>query len=110
VQLRALDKPQRNVGFGDQVRFTVCAKLLGLKPDDIVVELILEPTMKELALQQPPKIYPFTVQGDRDSHGEHRFTLDLAPELCGKLEYRIRAYPHHKALSHPFEVGLMKWI
>jgi hypothetical protein len=36
--------------------------------------------------------------------------LDLAPELCGKLEYRIRAYPHHAALSHPFEMGLMKWL
>ena len=36
--------------------------------------------------------------------------LDLAPELCGKLEYRIRAYPHHAALSHRFEMGLMRWV
>jgi starch phosphorylase len=110
VQLRALDKPNRNVGFGEKVRFEVGAKLDGLRPDDIEVELILAPTMKELASQQPAKSYLFSVQGDRDAQGEHRFTLDLAPELCGKLEYRIRAYPHHKALSHRFEMGLMKWV
>jgi starch phosphorylase len=110
VHLRALDKPNRNVGFGEKVRFSVGAKLDGLRPEDIEVELILAPTMKELASQQPAKSYLFSVQGDRDANGEHRFTLDLAPELCGKLEYRIRAYPHHKALSHRFEMGLMKWI
>jgi starch phosphorylase len=110
VTLRALDKPNRNVGFGEKVRFTVGARLDRLKPEDIQVELLLTPTMKELASQQPPQSYFFSVQGERDSHGEHRFTLDLAPELCGKLEYRIRAYPHHRALSHRFEMGLMKWV
>jgi N-acetyl-alpha-D-glucosaminyl L-malate synthase BshA len=41
---------------------------------------------------------------------EHRFALELSPDLCGKLEYRIRVYPFHAALSHRFEMGLMKWI
>ena len=30
--------------------------------------------------------------------------------LSGKLTYRIRIYPYHPALSHRFEMGLMKWI
>jgi starch phosphorylase len=52
--------------------------------------------------------HQFKHSGQKD--GEHVFTLDLEPELCGKLEYRIRAYPYHPALSHRFEMGLMKWI
>jgi len=47
---------------------------------------------------------PTTREGE-----EQRYALDLAPELCGKLEYRIRAYPRHKALTHRFEMGLMRW-
>jgi len=30
--------------------------------------------------------------------------------LCGKLVYRIRAYPYHELLTHPFETGLMIWV
>jgi starch phosphorylase len=41
--------------------------------------------------------------------GEQRYVLDLAPDLCGRLDYRIRAYPFHERLAHPFELGLMLW-
>jgi starch phosphorylase len=42
--------------------------------------------------------------------GENLFKLDLAPELCGKLEYYIRAYPYQPLLTHPMEMGLMAWL
>ena len=41
---------------------------------------------------------------------EQRFVLDLKPELCGRLDYRIRIYPRHALLTHPFELGLMRWL
>jgi starch phosphorylase len=40
----------------------------------------------------------------------HLFTIELAPELCGKLEYRVRAYPHHELLTHRLEMGMMRWL
>jgi starch phosphorylase len=110
VQLRGIGRPQRHIAFGDPVRFTVGLKLDKLAPEDVVVELLLSTALKEMALQHPPESYVFKPEGGRDEHGEQRFTLDLAPDLCGKLEYRIRAFPHHPALSHRFEMGLMKWI
>jgi starch phosphorylase len=110
VQVRAMNLPERNAQFGDNVHFSVGVKLDGLKSDDVVVELLMGSAVKELASQHPRESYTFTAQGDRDANGEHRFTLDLSPELCGKLEYRIRVYPFHSALSHRFEMGLMKWI
>jgi len=42
--------------------------------------------------------------------GEDQFALQLSPELCGKLEYRIRVYPCHELLTHSFETGLMIWL
>jgi starch phosphorylase len=45
------------------------------------------------------------------AHGaEHLYTLALTPELCGKLDYRIRAYPYHELLTHRFEMGMMRWL
>jgi len=66
--------------------------------------------VRELASVRSPGSHLFTYSGQKNDQGECIYTLDLAPELCGKLEYRIRAYPSHRALSHRFEMGLMKWI
>jgi glycogen phosphorylase len=54
--------------------------------------------------------HEFAHDGTRTERGEYRFVLDLEPELCGRLDYRIRAYPCHELLTHPFELGLMIWI
>jgi glycogen phosphorylase len=110
AQIRALEMPAPAIPFGDKVRFTVGVRAEGLAPEDIVVELLLTLSLKELAASRSPGSYTFTYSGERGEGGEYRYTLDLAPELCGKLEYRIRAYPYHRALSHHFEMGLMKWV
>jgi len=110
VQVRALGMPARNARFGDKARFTVGVRTGDLSPADIVVELLLSPALTELAAGRPPESHPFLDTGERGEGGECIFALDLAPELCGKLSFRIRAYPHHEALSHRFELGLMKWI
>jgi starch phosphorylase len=110
VQLRAVNLPQPATAFGERVRFEVAMKLNGLKPEDVAVELIVANTLREMATQRAAQSYAFTPQGERDANGEHHFALEISPELCGKLEYRIRAYPTHPAQSHRFEMGLMKWI
>ena len=42
--------------------------------------------------------------------GEHLFALDFAPEFFGRVEYRMRAFPQHDLLTHPFEMGMMVWV
>ncbi|HSU44606.1 MAG TPA: 1,4-alpha-glucan branching enzyme, partial [Casimicrobiaceae bacterium] len=39
----------------------------------------------------------------------YKYRIELAPELCGHLSYRLRAYPCHRELTHPHETGLMRW-
>ena len=95
--------------YGDKVRFTVAVKSDELKPEDIAVELLITCSISPPPSREPQS-HHFSPSGQRNEQGEHLFTLDLAPELCGKLEYRIRAYPYHPALTHRFEMGLMKWI
>jgi len=110
VQIRTVTLPAKSLDFGEPARFVVGVKSDELAPDDIAVELMLAPAVRELATPDKRGAHRFKPTGERGEGGEHRFALDLAPELCGKLEYRIRAFPHHTALSHRFEMGLMKWI
>ena len=42
--------------------------------------------------------------------GEERFRIDLKPGLAGRLEYRVRVFPRHDLLTHPFEMGLSTWL
>ena len=108
VSLRRIDVPPARIRFGASLLVEVAANLDGLTPADVVVELLFGAS---------------TIQGDASTtlrraleadgtlteHGEHRFVLQLEPELCGRLDYRIRCYPHHDLLTHSFELGLMVW-
>ena len=107
VSLRRLDTPPHRIVFGERVRIEVAVALGGLAPHDVVVELMMHSsrTSGEVPLQRMQ-----LAAQDRTADDEQRYAIDLAPELCGKLDYRIRVYPHHAMLTHPFELGLMKWL
>ncbi len=107
IAVRAEQLPARHAAFGSNVRFSVVVRLAGLKPGDVAVELLIA---SSVLARRPSASYTFVPEGVPDANGEQRYVLELAPELCGKLEYRIRAYPFNAALSHRFELGLMKWI
>jgi len=87
----------------------VAVRLNGLEPGDVVVEMLLGFSAKREKVIEPMR-YSFTATGAMTGEGENIFILEVKPELCGKLEYFIRAYPHHKMLTHPFEMGMMRWL
>ena len=106
VAIRRLDTPKKRIQYGDSLRLEAALKLNRLNPEDVVVELL----MSRLGLrgEEETMRYRFVAQG-ADAAGEHHFSLDLVPELCGKLDMRVRAYPCHELLTHPLELGLMIW-
>jgi starch phosphorylase len=106
VTLRRLDVPRKRIQFGESVRIETAVRLNGLNPEDVAVELVLS-RPGERGNGKTVQ-HRFTAVGP-GADGEHRYALELAPELCGRLDYRIRAYPWHEYLTHPFEQGLMIW-
>jgi len=48
--------------------------------------------------------------GETQADGAVVYSLDLQPPACGQFATEIRIYPYHELLSHPYEVGLMKWL
>ncbi|HSC97797.1 MAG TPA: alpha-glucan family phosphorylase, partial [Casimicrobiaceae bacterium] len=109
VAMRRLDDAARRITFGDRLSIVVAVAVNGLRPDEIAVELVLERRDGRTGAGAR-KEYPLTAIADGVEGGEQRYGIDLAPELCGHLEYRLRAYPYHPALMHRFEMGLMRWV
>jgi starch phosphorylase len=110
VAVRHLEAPKTRARYGEVVPFEVGVRLNGLRPEDIVVELVLAPALKETGAGGPAAHHAFVFEGTVDQSGEHRFALRLTAEQCGRAECRIRAYPYRPELTHRFELGLMKWI
>ena len=108
VTLRRLDTPCKRVSFGDMLHLSVAARLNGLQPEDVVVELLV---CRQFKGSKPCdfKHFRFEFSGIEES-GEHLFALNFTPELCGKLEYYIRIHPYQSLLMHPLEMGMMVWL
>jgi starch phosphorylase len=109
VRIRRLDTPRRSISFGESMRFEVAVFLDGLKPEDVVVEMLIGRQTESVRLREGRR-YRFEWEGIMTEQGEHRFVLQLTPEICGKLEYRVRVYPWHENLTQPFEMGMLRWL
>jgi starch phosphorylase len=108
VSIRRLSAPPQRIAFGERVRLEAAVGLSGLAARDVTVEVVFDGrhggdhrSVQRMAL---------TPDDAPQADGTVRYALDLAPDGCGKLDYRIRAYPSHPLLTHPFELGLMIWI
>jgi starch phosphorylase len=85
----------------------VALALNGLAPTDVAVELLLRRGRAPQSVRE--ERHSFAADALLDD-GRQRYVLRLRPDLCGSLDYTIRAYPSHARLSHPLEMGLMRWI
>ncbi|HZM36543.1 MAG TPA: alpha-glucan family phosphorylase [Burkholderiales bacterium] len=107
VSARRLDAPRVRIQFGESVPVEVAVKLNGLSPSDVCVELLLWRGLRESpALRHSHELAP----AGRMESGEEKYVLELKPGLSGRLDYRIRVVPRHELLTHPFELGLTRWV
>ncbi len=129
VQLKSVQAAPRRVEFDERPVLEVDVTLNGLAPEDVRVECVLR---KELSsdLTVPIKGYadsrrsrngvayvgdetvmlaPFEALHAVDDD-VFRYRLELDPPWAGRLRFEIRAVPLHPQLSHPHELGLMRWL
>ncbi len=109
VNLRRLDTPREAIEYGDSLRLELAVNLNGLHTSDVTIELLLGLQTRRERLADMHR-YHFEATGEMVGANEHRYVLEVQPEHCGKLEYRIRLYPSHDLLTHPFELGMMRWL
>jgi glycogen phosphorylase len=109
VSLRRADEPVQRIDYGGKLRIAVAARLNGLAPEDVAVELLLGRPGTERASQAGAR-YRLAYERPLPETGEHLYAIDLSPEIAGRIEYRLRAYPANELLTHPFEMGMMVWL
>jgi starch phosphorylase len=109
VRLHRLDAPDRRLKFGGSLHIEIAVQLNGLKPEDVTVEALFGRPAPNGGIGRGVRHYPLHCSGSTNN-GEALYTLELTPELCGKLEYRMRIFPTHPSLIHKFETGLMVWL
>jgi starch phosphorylase len=107
VSLRRIEEPLKRITYGESVELKVAVTLNGLLPEDVRVEVLVGRASKQ---GQDKDVQAVQMQPEGWSERECLYRLELTPELCGKLLYRVRIYPHHELLTHPFETGLMLWL
>ena len=122
VSLKQLTDVARDLPRGERLRLRVAAGLNGLAPADVRVEFVARRLLPEADLAppvlssygQPPRAgvwhAAFSATDEQDTDGAVIFALDVEPQECGQFRTEVRIYPWHELLSHPYELGLMKWL
>jgi starch phosphorylase len=108
VGLQRLDNPVKRIPYGDSLRFEVGVQLDNLAPGDVTVEMLMARPSSNTK-SKPPRSLFLEYQGP-GQNGESIYGIELTPDVCGKIDYRLRAYPYHELLTHPFEMGMMLWL
>jgi glycogen phosphorylase len=121
VSLKLLNDAARDLPRGERLRLRVAAGLNGLSPADVRVEFAARRLLPEADLAPPPLSSfdqpprdgvwqaAFTATDEPQADGAVVFALDVEPPGCGQFRTEVRIYPWHELLSHPYELGLMKW-
>lgn len=108
VRLGCVGSLPRRIAFGERIQVEIAVWLDDLRPQDVKVEMLLGRPCGAQPSRPPCSFALHAVR--RLEGGEHVYSLDVEPELCGKVELRFRMYPHHPLLAHPFEMGMMVWL
>ncbi|MEZ5564887.1 MAG: alpha-glucan family phosphorylase [Gammaproteobacteria bacterium] len=129
VELRLATTASQTIDYSDSLELDVDVVLNGLDPVDVRLECVVS---RELCSEVTVPVRQFAGRGTAspglrtigDDHvfvqpfepvatqtdGVQRYHLAFKPPWCGALHYGIRAVPWHAELSHPYELGLMRWI
>lgn len=107
VTIKRVDEVRQKIQNGESLPIVIRANLNGLSADDVIVECVVG-NRDDNGKFTPHEQYKFSYTGMEDE--DHIFELQLEPENPGLNHYKLRMYPWHELLGHPFEMGSMIWI
>jgi starch phosphorylase len=109
ITLRAWEPPTAHLGYGGSVHIAVAASLNGLAPQDVTIEVLFSRPGTQHA-SEALDLKPLNYERTLSETGEHLYSIEFCPQISGRIEYRIRAYPSNSMLTNPFEMGMMTWL
>ena len=108
VSMRRIDYVNDSLMSGESLKIEIAAKLCELTTDDVVLECIIGTESRHNEFVECERVL-LTPAGTTNT-GEAVFSIDLSPPLSGLQFYKLRLYPSHPLLSHPFETGHIIWL
>ena len=109
VHIHCVSEKPSLVKQGESFTIDVSAKLNGLSASDVIVEAVMSEEEGKKEMFSKFQTYRFTAN-DTSSNDEQIFRLELKPDVSGLQFMKIRMYPYHEYLCHPFETGCMVWV
>ena len=108
VSLSCISQKPTAVKQGETITIKVQANLNGLSSNDVIVECVLsDDDTQDMFVEY--NTYKFSPDGPIISK-EQVFILKLNPDVSGMQYLKIRMFPYHEYLCHPFETGCMVWL
>ncbi len=108
VSMRRIDNSRSWLMSGDSLKIEVAVALGELTTDDVVLECIIGTRSDQSSFVEREHIS--LKPAGKTEQGEAVFSIDLLPPLSGLQFYKLRLYPSHPLLSHPFETGHIIWL
>jgi len=105
VAFQGVEASAQRVHWGDRVTIRARLALGELSPEEVVVESVMSPT-PDVPLAEDER---WRFEPVETNDGEAVYALEFDAADAGARYYRIRAYPFHPLLAHPFEMGMMVW-
>ncbi|MBT8117422.1 MAG: hypothetical protein KJO66_06280, partial [Gammaproteobacteria bacterium] len=102
-----------SITAGDRLTLEVAIHLDDLAPDDLVIECIRGTGNRDGDSNDTDRLLFHYVETDKQGEALYRCELidiDGGCTISGLQQFRIRYYPCHHLLSHPFECGMMHWL
>lgn len=109
VSFRIATELPKKITFHESLALTLEVSLGKLSAGDVKIELLLGERKTDYDEFMPKQSFFFEPESTVTT-GKCRFTLTVPMEACGLKNFKIRIYPYHELLTHPFELGLMKWL
>jgi starch phosphorylase len=107
ITIDRIDEAQPQIHTGESLPIVIQADLNGLDAEDVIVECVVG-NRDDNGKLVPHERFQFERTGMEGN--KHIFKLDLKPSRPGLNHYKLRIYPWHELLGHPFEMGYMIWI
>ncbi|MEW6445835.1 MAG: alpha-glucan family phosphorylase [Pseudomonadota bacterium] len=108
IRAERIDSPVQHLIHGQNIELRVAVEIDGLSPSDIRVEAQFGRLDRAQHFTQ--HAHYILAPSERDAQGRHVYTLRLEPSQAGVQAYRIRLFPYHQDLTHPYEMGFMLWL
>lgn len=109
VRIQCIEKAPEQIVNEDLLPLKVSAHLGSLTPEDVTVECLIGIETEDGTFTVHDR-HVLNADGSSGKDDEILFSLDLKPTLSGLQYYKLRMYPNHRLLSHPFETGFMIWV